>query len=327
MAKTASGSNAKIVLQPELEWGVKPASPTNAVVLTNVNPGESLNATAEKIAGNTLTGYRGQTDVRNGTISVGGTLPADLSVSNIATDLIIYGSLGKLVQTEITVGGQSKFKKVYTRNSELPSFYIEKAITDKNAFYQHSGCKVNSLQFTAEAGNSMITLSAEILGKDVDLQPTSFAPAALVPVHRSNNGIDAVLVEEGGSSSCYSNVTFTITNGITQDWCLGQRYVTDLPIGAGDTTGTITLHFRDSSIFNKWLSETQTDLRIKTQLGNDSVEYYFPKIQFDGTSEPNIDSKDSLSITYNFTAILDIATGTDVIVTVINSNDIETFLE
>lgn len=321
----ASGSNARFLIQPEDTWGVKNTTP-NALVLSNVTTGESLNASSEELVSNAISGHRGISDTRNGTISVTGSLPAELSVGNFSNDLFFYGVLGEYVQTPLTVNGVGKFQKVFKRAKELPSFTIEKGLTDVNQYFDFLGCKINSLQVQAEAQGSLINTTAELWGKSLENKQVPFDDTPIETVHSINSGIDAIQVLEAGSSACYSNVNFTIANGITQQYCLGSKFVTGLPVGKGELTGSVTLYFENNTIFLKWLDEVQTSLDIKIQYKNDSIRFYFPIVKFNGDGVVLVESQDGLTVTYNFRALIDLNTGTDVEVTIVNGNDLDMYL-
>ena len=95
---------------------------------------------------------------------------------------------------------------------------------------------------------------------------------------------DAVVLE-GGVGAKYTAFNFTLTNGMTDPRVIGSPYAASLTKGKVEATGTLSIMFEDMVMYNKWLNDAQTDIRLTFIIGNDSTEFYFPKVKFNGEAE------------------------------------------
>jgi hypothetical protein len=80
--------------------------------------------------------------------------------------------------------------------------------------------------------------------------------------------------------------------------------------------------FEDMVMYNKWLSDAQTDIRLTFTIGDDSTEFYFPKVKFNGEADPVLDSKDGITQTFSWRGLLDLTEQSDVVITTINDFDL-----
>lgn len=314
----ATGSASRITLQLEEAWGVLPTTPA-MIEINAATYGESLTAESDELVSNAINPNRGILDARNGQLKVSGSVPFELPVQN--AELIFYGLLGNYVQKDVTVAGQPKKQKVFKRGPTLPSFLIEKGFTDIGQYFQYLGCRINNLQITVEP-NGLATGSFEVMGKEPQNSTTSFDNTPTKFVHKVFAGIDGVILE-GAVGAQFTNFSFNITNGLYDSRVIGSRYSANIGPGTSEVTGDLSIMFEDVVMYNKWLNETQTDLKLTFTLGNDSVEFSFPKVKLNGEASPKIESQEGINITFNWRALVDVGgTNSDVVITVINDYDL-----
>lgn len=315
----ATGSASRISLQLESTWGVLPSTPA-MIEINAATYGESLTTESDELVSNAINPNRGILDSRNGQLKISGSVPFELPVQN--AELIFFGLLGSYVQTDITVGGQPKKQKVFKRGPTLPSFLIEKGFTDINQYFRYLGCRINNLQLTVEP-NGLATGSFEVMGKQPANSTTSFDATPTQYVHNVFAGIDGVILE-GALGAQFTNFTFNITNGLYDSRVIGSRYSANIGAGKSEVTGELSIMFEDVVMYDKWLNEEQTDLKLTFTLGDNSVEFAFPKVKLNGEASPKIESQEGINITFKWRALVDVGgTNSDVVITVINDIDFD----
>lgn len=319
----ATGSAARLTMQVESEWGVLPTTP-NAIEINAATYGDSLVASSSELVSNSINPNRGILDARNGQLTVSGGVPFELPIQN--SELIFYALMGKYVQTDVTVGGVAKKKKVFKRNKTLPSVTIEKGFTDNNQYFQYLGCKVNNLQLTVTP-DALVTGSFDVMGKDLTNTTTSYDPTPTVFQHSAFSGIDGIILE-GATGAQFTAFNFNITNGLYDARVIGSRKSANIGAGKSEVTGELTIMFEDTVLYNKWLNEVQTDLKLTFNLGNDSVEFNFPKVKLNGEGSAKIESQEGVTITFKWRGLVDTDPSilSDVIITVINDYDLDEVL-
>lgn len=326
MATTASGANAQILIQKETTWGVKPAVP-KMLKLTNILAGEGLGVTIDSKQSQAITGGRGVEEVRNAGETINGQFSGEVSAASIKLLMDFYGVLGEYVQTTEVDG---KFKKVFTRASDIPSFYIEKNFPDIDVFAQYFGVKYNTVTVAADADGD-ISITNDYIGKSHAVQDSPFDSAPLVDINQFMTGIDVDLLSEGGIASCYSNINFAITNDLETRRCLGPSTITAAGVKRGSVTGSVTFSFENMNYYDKWIDETETTIRFRMKRNDNTIEFLFPRIRITGTETviPTIDSDGLLTATFPFISLNKSGYGTngsDVVVTVISDVDFTAFL-
>lgn len=317
----ATGSAARLTIQAEQTWGVLPATP-KATEINAATYGDSLVASTAELVSNAINPNRGILDSRAGQITISGSVPFELPIQN--AELIFYGLMGGYTQTDTTVGAVAKKKKVFKRAKTLPSFVIEKGFTDINQYFQYLGCKIGNIQLTVTP-DALVTGSFDVQGKSITNTTTSYDTTPTTYNHTAFSGIDGIVLE-GGAGAQFTNLNFNITNGIYDARVIGSNKSANLGAGKSEVTGELTIMFEDVVMYNKWLNETQTDIKLTFNLGNDSVEFKFPRVKLNGEGSAKIESQEGITITFKWRALVDPTEQSDVVITVINDYDLDAVL-
>lgn len=316
----ATGSSAVIRLQLEDQWGVLPATPA-MIELSAATYGESLGSESEELISQSINPRRGTLASRNGLLNAGGTLPFELPVLN--GEMFYYGALGAYTQTDVVVSGQNKKRKEFFKSTGLPvSFIIEKGFLDINQFFRFLGMKIGSLQFSATP-EGIVTGSVELMGKEVANATTPFDTTPSTIAHNFMAGIDTVVVEGGTAGQVFTSFSVNINNGLYRTNALGSRKAQNVGTGTNEITGEMSLMFENTVLYNKWLTEEQTNLKVTFTRGNDSVEFDFHNVKLTGDPVPKLENQEGVNITFSWRALIDPVSGRDVTITVINDTDFD----
>lgn len=301
----ATGSAAQLLIVKETVFGEVPATPQFSL-LSQAGYGESLNSTAEEIISNAIDKFRSIKATRNGLKSSDGSIPFEFSTDG--SDLILEGLAGAKTGT-----GTSLDPYIYKRNNSLPSFSVEKGFTDLNKYFSLKGLKVNSLELNCEPGQ-ILSGSVTFLGRgDPSVSDTSLDTTPTSTVHVPFTGIDTKVKIDGAYANV-SNFTLNITNNLTAQNVLGSAFAKSINAGRGEVTGTISILFEDSDIFEAWLNEEESNIELEIILGTKVTKFKFAKVKYNGAGLPNIETSDGVIYTLNWRSIYDATAQSDFII-------------
>lgn len=306
----ASGSASQILIVKEVDFGVVPTTPQFSL-LSQASYGESLNSTSEEIISNAIDKFRSVKSTRNGLKSSDGSVPFEFSTDG--SDLILEGLSGLKTGT-----GTSLDPFIYKRGNSVPSFSVEKGFTDINEYFLLKGMKVNSLELNCEPGQ-ILSGSVSFLGKgDPSVSSTSADTTPTSTVHVPFTGIDTkVLIDN--SEANVSSFTLNITNNLTAQNVLGSAFAKSINAGRGEVTGTISILFEDSSVFEDWLNEVESKIELEITLGTKVTKFTFNKVKYNGAGLPNIETSDGVIYTLNWRSIYDATSQSDFVISQIVS--------
>ncbi len=305
----AVGGAAQIAYIEESVWGTTPATP-QMKVLSAGTYGESLVAESGELVSNTISPISGTTDTRNGQLKISGSIPFELPVNGLGS--IIKGVMGSVVTT-----GTGPYTHVFKRVATKPSFTIEKGFTDIGQYFIYKGCKFGSMSLSV-APDGLATGTIEVMGKNITTSSTPLDATPTTFTHKAYANLDASLLE-GGVAAQLLNFSFNIANGLTDSRIVGSNESANIGSGKSEVTGEISVMFEDLTYFTKWLNETETSIKLTYTLGTESCEFNFPRVKFNGAGSPAIDSQEGIVLNLKFRALIDPTEGTDVVITLINS--------
>lgn len=323
--KQASGSLADAIFAEETCWGIFQTS-VAAWKGLRITPGESLAATINDFQSNELSATRAVLNSAGGNIRAGGSLPFELSPEG-------WGTLMRhaLAATLVTSGSVGDYTHILKAGNRFPDggLSIEKRFNDINYFYRYWGGRIDtlSLNFPQEGyvtGTMNILAKGEISNEDADTTAgygpsnASISPAAPFSVDEPFVTYSAV-VQEGNPLATIvdcKNATLNVANGIDPEgFVIGSRYREAMPSNRRNTTGNITVFFKNNWYYDKFINESRTALRFFFQRGNKSIEFLLPRVELKGES-PKITSPSGLTLTIPWRALYDYTYGTDLQVTI-----------
>ena len=223
-----------------------------------------------------------------------------------------------------TVEEGAVFNHIFTSGESLNTFTIEKGI-GKVSTVRVYGCKMNSGEFTADAGEAL-KASFGIVGSNmevVDRTDPIFSP--LIPFLASK----MTLIKGGESSDTgtgtvayITSFTCSVANNLVDDfYVLGQRSIKEIQEGLQAIEGTFDAAFVSDEDFRMFLgaadatepadeladvaiSLTFTGPEIASSTGSESYTLYFdfPVVHY-STIDANISGKDKIIESVSFTCV------------------------
>lgn len=316
-----NGSNGYFLIQKETAFGVKPTTP-KAMNLSNSLYGESITSTAEVLRSEVISNKKGIQAVRNGTRSIDGDIPFEMSVNNMS--LILLLAMGSYTQTNETINGVAKKKKVFKRAGSIPSFLLEKNIDGGSAF-TFLGNKVNTL--SAEfASDAMVSGSIGIMGKSMERNNTPFDSNPISQTHKPYAGIDT-MIEYNGVGACFESLSFSLENELTDSRCIGNKYRSQIGDGSGNVTLNFVVVYSNNDFQDDFNNETEVPVKLTMTLDNDYIQINVPRAKIiENEPIPQFNDSGLIKLDISLQALLSKTDSTDLIITVVDDFDLDDFL-
>ena len=227
-------------------------------------------------------------------------------VTTVTTLVITFGDATGLV--DITVAEEGVFNtdaRVIKKGSTVTSFAIEKAFTDVNEYQLYTGGIVNTVNLEVSP-NAMITGSFGMLFQDAENGGTVYHNDITgVVTNRPFDAFTGYIKENDTTNSIASSLSISLDNGFERNFVLMQNTAPQMTSGKSNVTGSVTLYFSDSIIYDKFVNETESSIELR--LADDENNGYvitLPRIKYTSADTP-VSSDGAIINTMNFQALDD----------------------
>jgi hypothetical protein len=202
------------------------------------------------------------------------------------------------------------------------SFTFEKTLTDiagTSNYFRYRGCQATGVSIDV-ALNAPVKAKFTVAGLDADALATSIitgatyvsvptAPQPFVHINASN------FFKEGGVvTTLMTAFSLNIQNGSDTNYYLGSAVAGSITSSKASVTGSATFYFSDSTLYNKFVNETQSSLEVKLSDGTRSYTILLPAVVYSAATQV-INNDNTVIVTMPFTAIFDATEATTVKIT------------
>jgi hypothetical protein len=203
---------------------------------------------------------------------------------------------------------------VIKKGSKVHSFVVEKAFTDISEYQLYTGGIVNTMSL--DLSSKMITGSFGMLFKDADNDSSAFhtETPSNVSTSKPYDGFTGYINEGGVVLAEASSFSFSLDNGYNRNFVLMQTTCSQMTSGKSNVTGSVTLYFKDSLVYAKFVEETESS--VEFQLKDDEGNAYvvtLPRIKYT-TADTPVASDDAIVNTMSFQALDDATEKTNIII-------------
>lgn len=317
-----TGIKSQLIYVDETTLGTTPTTPVAKLLKFTE---ESLGTDRGLHVSASIGGERLVDTIRPGRRDTKGGISFELEANALAT--FFKHLLGGSVQTS----GINPYTHVIKGSESLPTggLSIEKGLLDLAQYLVFRGCRVNKAELTFPS-SGFITGRFDLLamyegggtgtgagvpsGTSIDSVPDKIADLPMVDW-------EGAVILDTVTDNKVSDVRLTIHNAIKEDgFSVGNRDRQEMPLGQRICTGRLTKMFTSITDYTNLINQDDHSLKIKGTRGSYSVEFYFPKVVFGpGENTPKISGVAPVSHEVPFHAKKDTTEGTDVVITIINS--------
>lgn len=177
--------------------------------------------------------------------------------------------------------------------SAVSSFTLEKAFTDVTQFFSFTGMVIDTMSLTLDDG--IISGNFDFLGKAI-ARATSTVGSGSATAAGTNRVLttadniagyrEANAVFGDASSSIVTSFSLNVANNLRGQRGHSSAYNQGIGKGRIVPTGSISMYFKNGSIYDKWLARTQTSL--DTILTDDNGNTYIIGVPGVRLMNPNI---------------------------------------
>lgn len=298
MAQTASSNLARLLIAPEVTFGVTPTSGDSKTLRFT---GESLQFGITTETSQEIRSDRQISDLIQTGAEASGDINFELSYGTY--DDLIAAALGNLwTGNKVTNGTLAQF------------FSIEQGFTDIDQHIIYKGMGVNSLnlEFSIDSiiSGSFGFMGAESIRNDASVMPGTPEDPTTTSVMDSVSGF-ADLMVGGQSYPCgVSRVTLSVDAALRAQRALGKLGACAINLGTMNITGEIVVYFSDGVLYDKFIANEDLSLSwtVKDREGN-QYKFKLPRIKFSDGSVNAGSLDQDVELTLPYQAIYSAADG------------------
>lgn len=256
--------------------------------------------TAGFVAGQTLTVSGFTESANNGTFVIESVAAGKIIVSGgTLTDEVAGDS--------VTMSAPSILKGGTTRRY----FTFERLFTDLTKYLRYTGCEINTLSLNVQP-NAMVTGGFGVVGLSADASSGTALSGSTYNSATTASPMDSFsgsIQEAGSAIAVVTQIQLDIANGIDPLFVVGQQGATGNSIGRFQVGGTLTAYFDSTTMLDKFVNETESDLMFITSDGTNNYRFRIPRIKYNG-GQPDVSGEGPVTLAMPFQALLDSAHGT-----------------
>lgn len=308
MSCYGAGSTSQLSFISEVTRGTTPAGDFTLLPYAT----HTLGLSKEEITDPTLFGDRMERNTRHGNKTVAGDLSAPLRADNF--DLFLAsGMMGTWDTSPSSADDELKI------GNTLSTFSIEDYDSTVDYSLVYTGCIVNSIGISTSP-NGNIDATFGMLGYDLTAPSQTQKTVASTTINEpfDNYSGNISLGDSGGALTALDVVTsidFTITNNLTPTFVVGSDVANCYVNGTAEVTGSLSVYYKDATILNRFLNETESALSIEmddSSSGN-TYTFLFPRIKLNGNTPP-VDGQGERILTVPFRALRDTTEQSSVVI-------------
>lgn len=286
----ASGSRHGIGYVEESVFGQTPANPVFKSFRHNAT---TLNLSKSSFGSEELRRDRMIADHRSGTRSVEGNITGELSARS-HDDMLAAVLCG--------VWDDDVLKAAAVRKS----FTIEREFSDIGTYLRYKGMQADTLQLSMNTG-AVVGMVFGFWGRDMEPAPTIITGATYPPAEttRTMDAISGAILESGQPIGVATEITLNLANNLNPRFVIGSPLSLEPSMGRSNLTGTLAAYFENSTLYNKFLSDTYSSLSVTCDDGaGNRYTFLIPRLKYTGADVP-VSGEGPVSVSMPFQALLD----------------------
>lgn len=264
-------NRVSLYLLPETTWGTTPAT---GAWETLRYTGESLQLNVDTANSSEIRADRNVEDIIRTSENVSGDINFEFS----------HGTFDSLLEGLMMASWSSN---ELVNGTTLKSFSIEKKFEQLTKYHTFKGCRVSTMNLNVNAGE-IVTGSFGFMGKSLTAASSSASSgtptaASTTSVYNAINNV--TVLNEGGSSYAdkVTSLSLTIDNNLRQNVAIGTSAPSGIGFGQFLASGTMTVYFSSSAVFDKFVAGTDSALAFTlSDLGGSAktVNFNLPNIEY-----------------------------------------------
>lgn len=306
----ADGSGHNLSIVEEVTRGTTPATPVFDRIR---HTGTTLALSKNTVQSEEIRSDRQIADFRHGAYQVGGDISIEFSYGSF-DDILEAVFCGTWVVDTPGVG-TDQLKVGTTRRY----FTIERNFTDiqtaDKPFHRFTGCEFSSMSLQINA-DAMVTGSFTVVGANMSTD-TAIVTGATYGAATTTSPLDSftgTLNENSTPIAVITEIQLNLENSLDPRYVVGSKQSILPSIGRSNVSGQITAFFEDSTLLDKFINETESDIDFTLPDGaGNEYKFIIPRVKYNG-GQPDVSGEGPVTLTMPFQALLDDTTATNLII-------------
>jgi hypothetical protein len=306
----ADGSRHSLAYIEETVRGTTPATPVFKAVR---HTGTTLALSKNTIQSEEIRNDRQIADFRHGAFQVGGDVSIELSYGSF-DDILEAVLCGTWAADTPGVGTDQLKAAADRRYFTLERYFADIEVADK-PYHRFTACEFASLSLQISA-DAMITGSFTVVGSGMETDTVIVAGATYGAAETTTplDSFTGSLNENGSTIAVITEISLTLENGIDPRFVVGSKESIQPSIGRSNCSGTITAFFENSTLLEKFINETESDIDFTLPDGaGNQYKFILPCIKYNG-GQPDVSGEGPITLSMPFQALLDSTEATNLVI-------------
>lgn len=306
----ANGSRHAMYWSTESSYGVTPTNPAWTPIR---HKSTSLGLSKEGVVSEELRTDRMISDYRHGNYKIGGDIGVEFSYATFSA--MLESALCGAWELQTPATGTDRLKAGITRKFGS----IMRVFGDLDAGNTHhvfKGCEVNGFTLSVKP-NAMVEATFNVIGQDLALAASAPSGSTYVAATTTSpfDSFTGTITEGGSAIAVVTELSLELKNGMESRYVVGDAQSLKPSIGRSALTGTLTAYFDNTTLFAKFVNETDSSLVFSlVDLDGNNMTFNLPLIKYTG-GQPDVSGEGPVTISMPFQAVLSPTDGTNLIIT------------
>lgn len=291
-------SQTRLAYVPEVTYGTTPATPAFKNFRTTSIP--SLSPQIQYLISDEIRPDRNIPSAVAGAVQAAFDVPIELSYGSF--DDMLSGLLNAAWATNVLKNGVTQ-----------KSFTFENTFVTAagNRYQRIPGAVVNTMtlnvQANGKAEGSFGIMGQQALSSSTAITGATYAAAPTTDFYKATDSL-AVSIDAGAITAAIMSLSLNVTNNDRQRPVIGSQFTAGIGAGRFEVTGTLNAYFNDSTLYDKFLSDVYTSLKLTftdASAGAGNIEIFLPKIKLTGGKVNAGANNTDVMAEIQFTAVYD----------------------
>lgn len=195
------------------------------------------------------------------------------------------------------------------------SFSIERFFSDIGKYQVNTGVSLSKFNMDAKP-DAMVEGSFGAIGKDLGPSDAAISGATYSAATTTTpfDSFSGVIRENGIDIGVVTSLSLSVDNGMNALFAIGSNVTLEPSIDDSNASGSMEVYFEDQVLLQKFIDETESDIYFTiVDLDGNEYRFFLPLIKY-MSGKTDVTDKQAISTSYDFQALLDDVTGTNIIV-------------
>jgi hypothetical protein len=298
----STGTRSRVGFIAEATFGTTPATPAFAELPFT---SWSVNMTRDAYEDNSIRSDRMARFNLSGNVQVAGSVDVNLT----------HGYYDPLFESLLQGAWTTNVLKV---GSTRKAFAMEEQQLDLPQYRVYNGMIADKFSLNVPS-QGIVTGKFDLIGQNQSaLSGTTFTGATFTSATVKNPFTDygaSGFIKEGGSAIGYvSALQLDVDNSHAKNFVIMSNTVRDFTTARCKITGTATVLFEDSTMYNKFVGSTASSLDLKLDNGTNTLQFLLPNIKYTGATK-TINGSGPIMLSMPFEALYDGTSGSNIVMT------------